>query len=207
MVQFFQDLTKLYQAGMARASIKEEDRKDFYLYADEFQNLVTTTFENIFAESRKYGLCLVVAHQYIGQLLPQVLATAMGNVGSIVIFRIGGPDAQSLVDEMAPIFRVEDMINLGTREFFIKMSIDGENFDPFSAETLNILPPTHSSYREEIVKQSREKYSLPLEIIKKNIETEKEIKPLINKQTQPIEEENKEKKIEEKAQEEAEPII
>jgi len=207
MVQFFQDLTKLYQAGMARASIKEEDRKDFYLYADEFQNLVTTTFENIFAESRKYGLCLVVAHQYIGQLLPQVLATVMGNVGSIVIFRIGGPDAQSLVDEMAPIFRVEDMINLGTREFFIKMSIDGENFDPFSAETLNILPPTHSSYREEIVKQSREKYSLPLEIIKKNIETEKEIKPLINEQTQPIEEENKEKKIEEKAQEEAEPII
>jgi DNA helicase HerA-like ATPase len=176
-------ITKLYQAGMARASIKEKDRKDFYLYADEFQNLVTTTFENIFAESRKYGLCLVVAHQYIGQLLPQVLATVMGNVGSIVIFHIGGPDAQCLVAEMTPIFRVEDMINLGTREFFIKMSIDGETFDPFSAETLNILPPTHPSYQEEIIKQSREKYSLPIEIIKKNLETKKELNPSISIET------------------------
>ncbi|MFH1838537.1 MAG: type IV secretion system DNA-binding domain-containing protein [Candidatus Kuenenbacteria bacterium] len=197
-------ITKLYQAGMARASIKEEERKDFYLYVDEFQNLVTTTFENIFAESRKYGLCIIVAHQYIGQLLPQVLATVMGNVGTIVIFRIGGPDAQSLVTELAPVFRIEDMINLGTREFFIKMSIDGETFDPFSAETLNILPPTHPSYREEIIEQSRKKYSLPIEIIKKNLELEKEVKEEIKeenllKDDQPLTKKQEEKPKEKEA--------
>ncbi|MEK7166821.1 MAG: type IV secretion system DNA-binding domain-containing protein, partial [Patescibacteria group bacterium] len=201
-------ITKLYQAGMARASLKEEERKDFYLYVDEFQNFVTTTFENIFAESRKYGLCLVVAHQYIGQLLPSVLATVMGNVGTIVIFRVGGPDAQSLVTEMAPIFRIEDMINLGTREFFIKMSIDGETFDPFSAETLNILPPIHPSYREEIIKQSREKYSLPIEIIKKNLEKLKKEKLETGKKTiKEVEKKEIKKEEKEKTVKEAEPLI
>ncbi|PKL72071.1 hypothetical protein CVV26_03060 [Candidatus Kuenenbacteria bacterium HGW-Kuenenbacteria-1] len=198
-------ITKLYQAGMARTSIKEEDRKDFYLYADEFQNLMTATFANIFAESRKYGLCLMVAHQYIAQLLPKVLATVMGNVGTIVTFRIGGPDAISLVAEMAPIFRSEDMINLGCREFFIKMTIDGETFDPFSAETLNILPPTHPSYREEIVKQSREKYALPIEIIKKNLVLEKEIKEVKEEVKKEIEKKEEAKK--EIKEEESEPMM
>ncbi len=194
-------ITKLYQAGMARASMKEEERKDFYLYADEFQNLATVTFENIFAESRKYGLCMVVAHQYISQLLPEVRATVMGNVGTIVIFRIGGPDAQSLVTEMAPVFRVEDMINLGIREFFIKMAIDGETFDPFSAETLNILSPAHPSYREEIIKQSREKYALPIEVIKKKYEAQKEIQKDSDVKVENQKEEQK------KDSETAEPLI
>jgi hypothetical protein len=160
-------ITKIYQAGMARASIPEDQRREFYLYVDEFQNLMTTTFENLFAESRKYGFCLTVAHQYIGQLLPEVFATVLGNVGSIIIFRIGGNDAKQLTSEMTPIFKTEDMINLGTREFFIKLIIDGESFDPFSAETLTVLPPVHSSFRKEILEYSRETYTMPLEEVKK----------------------------------------
>ena len=169
-------ITKLYQAGMARASMKEENRKNFYLYVDEFHNLVTTTFENLFTESRKYGLCITVAHQYIAQLLAQVLATVLGNIGTIVVFRVGGDDAAKLAVEMKPIFEAEDMINLGIREFYIKMAIDGETFDPFSAETLNVLPAVHGSYRKEIIEQSRKKYAFPLEEVKKKLEEEERIK-------------------------------
>ncbi|MBL7053548.1 MAG: ATP-binding protein [Candidatus Portnoybacteria bacterium] len=169
-------ITKLYQAGMARASMKEEDRKDFYLYVDEFHNLVTTTFENLFAESRKYGFCITVAHQYMAQLLQQVLATVLGNIGTIVTFRVGGDDAERLAIEMKPVFQAEDMINLGTREFYIKMTIDGEAFDPFSAETLKVLPAIHKSYRDEVLKESRKKYAFPLEEVKMKLEDEERIK-------------------------------
>ncbi len=169
-------ITKLYQAGISRASIKEEERKDFYLYVDEFQNLVTTTFENLFTESRKYGFCITVAHQYMAQLLPQVLSTVLGNIGTIVTFRISGDDAIKMAMEMTPIFEAEDMINLGIREFYIKMAIDGETFDPFSAETLNVLPPNHESYKDEIIEQSRNKYALSLKEVKKRLKEEEKIK-------------------------------
>ncbi len=165
-------ITKIKQAGMARASLPEKDRHDFYLYVDEFHNVVTETFENILSEARKYGLCLTMAHQYIGQLLSRVQAAVLGNVGSIVIFRIGGDDAVTLKPEMAPIFDVKDMINLGVREFYIKLTIDGESYDPFSAETLGVLDPPHRSFRPEIIKRSREKYAIPADSAKKLIAEE-----------------------------------
>ena len=193
-------ITKLYQAGMARASIKEEDRKDFYLYVDEFQNLVTTTFENLFAESRKYGLCITVAHQYMAQLLPQVLATVLGNIGTMAAFRIGGDDAVKMAVEMTPVFQAEDMINLGIQEFYIKMTIDGETFDPFSAETLKVLPPNHESYKDEIIEASRNKYALSLEEVKKKLEEEERIK-----EEKEVEEATGKTKKSEKEEEDKEP--
>jgi hypothetical protein len=154
-------LTKIKQAGMERASIPESERKDFYLYVDEFQNVVTQTFENILSEARKYALNLTIAHQYVGQILPKVHQAVLGNCGSVITFRIGGEDAVKMKPEFAPVFDVKDMINLAVGEFYIKMTIDGESYDPFSAETLRVLPPTHSSHREEIIATSREKYSIP----------------------------------------------
>src|SRR3989344_3199197 len=165
-------ITKIYQAGMARASMPENERRDFYLYIDEFQNVVTTTFEQLFAESRKYGINIVVAHQYMAQLLPPVLATVLGNIGSMVVFRVGGEDAKKLEPEMTPIFKASDMINLGVREFYIKMTIDGEAYDPFSAETLNVISPPHRSYREEIINYSRENYAISVEEAKNKIAKE-----------------------------------
>ncbi len=153
-------LTKIKQAGMARAKLEPKDRQDFYLYVDEFQNIVTDTFENILSEARKYGINLVVAHQYVGQLLPKVEQAVLGNTGSMITFRVGGDDAVKLKADFAPIFEVRDTINLGVGEFFIKMTIDGESYDPFSAETLKVLPATHRSYRKEILDASRRKYAI-----------------------------------------------
>ena len=165
-------ITKIKQAGMARAKLKEHERNDFYLYVDEFHNLVTETFENLMSEARKYGLCLTVAHQYVSQLLPSIHAAVLGNVGSIIIFRIGGDDAVKLKPEMAPIFDTKDMINLGMQEFYIKMTIDGETYDPFSAQTLRVLPPPHPSYRDRIIALSRQNYSIPADAAKKLIAEE-----------------------------------
>src|SRR3990172_4106474 len=165
-------ITKLKQAGMARARIPEKDRTDFYLYVDEFHNVVTDTFENLLSEARKYALSLTMAHQYLCQLLPKVQAAVLGNVGTIVVFRVGGEDAKILESDMAPIFKIKDMINLGKQQFYIKLLIDGESYDPFSAETLKVLPPTHDSYREDIINRSRDKYSIPAAEAKKLIAEE-----------------------------------
>lgn len=153
-------LTKIKQAGMARAKLDHKDRHDFYLYVDEFHNIVTDTFENILSESRKYSINLIIAHQYIGQILPKVEQAVLGNVGSIIAFRVGGDDAVKLKPEFSPVFDVKDLINLGVGEFYIKMTIDGESYDPFSAETLRVLPATHTSYKKEIIEASRRKYAI-----------------------------------------------
>jgi hypothetical protein len=165
-------LTKIKQAGMERAAVPEDQRVDFYLYVDEFQNVVTQTFENILSEARKYGLNLTIAHQYVGQIIQRVHQAVLGNVGSVITFRVGGEDAVKLKPEFAPLFDVKDMINLAVTEFYIKMTIDGESYDPFSAETLKVLPPPHPSYRDEIIAASRRKYSIPKDAAAKLIAEE-----------------------------------
>lgn len=169
-------ITKIKQAGMARVAAAEEGRQDFYLYADEFQNVVTETFENLLSEARKYGICLTLAHQFTQQLLDRVLAAVLGNVGSIIVFRVGGEDALRLKPEMVPIFDQKDMINLGVREFYVKITIDGETYDPFSAETLKVTNPPHRSFKKEIIEASRKKYATSLEEAKRLMEEgEKEV--------------------------------
>ncbi|MEK7560919.1 MAG: DUF87 domain-containing protein [Patescibacteria group bacterium] len=167
-------VTKIKQAGMARAALAEAEREDFYLYADEFQNLATATFMDLFSESRKYGLCLTVSNQYIGQLIPSVLAAVLGNVAHIIVFRVGGSDAVQLENEMAPVFKAKDMINLGMQEFYIKETIDGETYDPFSAQTLMVLPPPHPSCKEEIIAASRKKYAMQAGDVARMLKEEEE---------------------------------
>jgi len=152
-------INKIYQAGLSRSAVPENERKDFYLYVDGFHNLITDTFEDLFSEANKYGFCITISHQYMAQLPIGVIATILGNVGTIIVFRISGDDARKLALEMSPIFQVQDMINLGARQFFIKITIEGETFDPFSAETLSVLPPTHLSFKNVIKEKSRSRYS------------------------------------------------
>ncbi|MDP3975075.1 MAG: type IV secretion system DNA-binding domain-containing protein [Candidatus Jorgensenbacteria bacterium] len=165
-------ITKIKQAGMARAAIPESKRHDFYLYVDEFHNVVTETFENLLSEARKYGLCMTVAHQYMQQLPKEVQAAVLGNTGSMVIFRVGGDDAAALESEMTPVFKAKDMINLGMQEFYVKMTIDGETYDPFSAETLKVLPSPHSSLKARIIEASRKRYTISADAAKKLIAEE-----------------------------------
>lgn len=159
---------------MARAEFREEERKDLYLYVDEFHNLVTDSFMNLFSEARKYGVCITVANQFMAQLVPRVLASVLGNIGTLAVFRVGGDDAAKLESEMTPVFKAKDMINLGMQEFYIKMTIDGSAHDPFSAETLKVLPATHQSYRDNIIGQSRAKYAIHIDAAKEAFHAEED---------------------------------
>ena len=159
-------MNKIRQAGMARQELSDDVRKDFYVYVYEFHSVMSGLFMNLFSEARKYGFNITAAHQYIAQIDPAVLATVLGNVGNIIVFRVGGEDAEKFEVEMTPVFKAKDMINLATREFYIKEIIDGEVYDPFSAETLTVLPPPYESRKERIIDASRKKYALPIERIK-----------------------------------------
>ena len=155
-------LTKIKQAGMARAKMKESERTDCYVYADEFQSIVTNTFEDLLSESRKYGVNMIMAHQYFNQLTDKVGHAVLGNTGTIISFRVGGDDANRLEKEFEPVFKIKDLINLGRQQFYIKMTIDGETYDPFSAETLRVKEPPHTSFKDQIVARSRAKYAVHL---------------------------------------------
>lgn len=152
-------VTKIYQAAMSRADIPEEERKDFYFYVDEFQNFATDTFDEIMSEARKYRLNLTIAHQFLGQLSDKIRKTVFGNTGSMLSFRVGGEDAGVLAEEFNPRFVERDIINLGVRNFYLKMSIDGELCEAFSGRTLDVHFPDES-YKDEIIARSRRKYAM-----------------------------------------------
>lgn len=153
-------ITRMYQAAMSRADTIEDKRTDFYFYVDEFQNFATDTFAEILSEARKYRLNLTLAHQYMGQLSNTVRKTVFGNVGSMVSFRVGAEDAAILAEEYNPIFKERDIINLGVREFYTKMSVNGELREAFSGRTLNAPKVVHD-YTKEIIEASRRKYCTP----------------------------------------------
>jgi type IV secretory pathway TraG/TraD family ATPase VirD4 len=162
-------LLKLYEAGVMRAKNSENSLNDFYLYIDEFHSFVTPIFEKLFSESRRFGVSNTIAHQYISQIPRDSLNTILGNTGTIIIFRLGGDDATRLQPEMMPIFEAKDMINLGLREIYIKMTIDGNTYDPFSAETLTIHGANHESVRSAIIEHSRDKYAISLERVRDKV--------------------------------------
>ncbi|MDP7069272.1 MAG: type IV secretory system conjugative DNA transfer family protein [Candidatus Peribacteraceae bacterium] len=188
-------ITKIYQAAMARANIKEEDRTNFYFYVDEFQNFATDTFYEIMSEARKYHLNLTIAHQYMGQLSSKIRQTVFGNVGSMISFRVGADDAMVLEKEFEPIFKERDIINLGVREFYIKMSVNGEIREPFSGRTIDV-PPVTNDISSEVIDLSRAKYCKPKkqveEILKKwdeaakEVPTEEEIRSVEEKFEEPL---------------------
>lgn len=163
-------ITKLQMAAMERIDIPEKDRKDFYLYVDEFQNFATDSFANILSEARKYRLNLIIAHQYIEQLNEVVRPAVFGNVGTIVLFRIGAKDAEELESEFTPRFTIEDLVNLKKFDIYLKLMIDGVSSDPFSATT---LPPLRedekTGNREKITRVSHERYSKPKAVIEEKI--------------------------------------
>ncbi len=152
-------ITRIQLAAMERVDIPEAMRSDFFLYVDEFQNFATESFANILSEARKYRLDLIMAHQYMEQLDELVLASVIGNVGTMVTFRVGSSDAEILAKEFAPTFVEEDLVNLPKYHTYLKLMIDGVASRPFSALT---LPPIGSSTQstEKVVRVSRERYAV-----------------------------------------------
>ncbi|MFC1703001.1 type IV secretory system conjugative DNA transfer family protein, partial [Patescibacteria group bacterium] len=162
-------ITRLQLAAMERVDIpNEEDRQDFYLYVDEFQNFATESFANILSEARKYRLNLIMAHQYIEQLDETVAAAIFGNVGTIISFRVGASDAEPLAKEFAPQFVEEDLVNLGKFDVYLKLMIDGASSQPFSAST---LPPIaqRTGSMDKVIKVSRERYGRLRSIIEDRV--------------------------------------
>ncbi|MBI2483588.1 type IV secretion system DNA-binding domain-containing protein [Candidatus Uhrbacteria bacterium] len=153
-------ITKLQLAAMERVDMPEEERRDFYLYVDEFQNFATESFANILSEARKYRLDLIVAHQYIEQLDEKVCAAVFGNVGTMICFRIGAADAEFLEKEFAPRFTPEDLVNLPKHNMYLKLMVDGIVTEPFSARSLPPLQPEElTGNREKLITVSRERYA------------------------------------------------
>jgi len=161
-------ITKIYQAAMSRADMAEDDRADFYFYVDEFQNFATETFYEIMSEARKYHLCLTIAHQYMGQLSDKIRQTVFGNVGSMISFRVGAEDARILAEEYNPVFTERDIINLGVREFYTKLSVNGELREAFSGRTLN-APDPEPTLVPNIITWSRQTYCMPKDEVAKVI--------------------------------------
>lgn len=161
-------ITKIQLAAMERVDTLEADRKDFFLYVDEFQNFATPSFANILSEARKYRLSLIMAHQYVKQLDEIVADAVFGNVGTIISFRIGGGDAEMLAKEFTPVFLEEDLVNLPKFQIFLKLMIDGVSSTPFSAMTLPPLGSPTDSF-EKVIRVSRERYGRPREAIEDKI--------------------------------------
>lgn len=150
-------ITKLQLAAMNRVTQLEEDRRDFYLYVDEFQNFATTSFIKILSEARKYRLNLILANQYIAQIPEDVRAAIFGNAGTMMSFLIGAADASYMAKEFGERFKEEDLLALGNYQAIIKLAIDNITQAPFLCYT---LPPPKSvtQNRDKVIAVSRERY-------------------------------------------------
>ncbi|HEX9596122.1 MAG TPA: type IV secretory system conjugative DNA transfer family protein, partial [Anaerolineales bacterium] len=165
-------VTKLQLAAMARAGMPETERRDFYLYVDEFHNFTTQSFADILSEARKYRLNLTLANQYLGQMADSVRQAVLANVGTLVIFRVGPEDAESLGKEFGATWPRSNLVNLNPHEIWYKLMHDGRVVGPHAASTLAPpYPPGRDGdeYREALQALSRQRHGRPREAVEQKI--------------------------------------
>ena len=171
---------KILMAALSRTDISEDKRKDFYLYIDEFQNFTTDSICSILSEARKYGLNLIIAHQYLGQLVVKqdtaIRDAVFGNVGTWVLLRIGTDDAEVMAKEFSPVFNQFDLLNVDKYSAYVKLLIDNVASRPFSMQ----MPwPLYGIVNEKIAKKiktlSRLKYGQDRNIIEAEIKKRTDI--------------------------------
>ncbi len=167
-------ITKIQLAAMERVRIPEDERVDFYLYVDEFQNFATDSFSGILSEARKYRLNLILAHQYIGQLVTDVSTKVrdaiFGNVGTMIVFRVGAADAEFLEPEFEPEFVIQDIVNLPNYHIYLKLMVDGVTARPFSARTIPPLNVDSTAVsEEELVHLTQKRYARPQQVVEEEI--------------------------------------
>ena len=165
-------ITKIYLAAMSRADENAaalSKLPPFYLYVDEFQSFADRSFADILSEARKYKLNLTIAHQYIEQMEEEVRDAVFGNVGTMIVFRVGAYDADVLEKEFAPTFIAEDLVNLGLRQIYLKLMINSVASLPFSASTLPPIEQSEAIHVSEIVESSRQAFARPRIMVEKEI--------------------------------------
>ena len=154
-------VVKIYLAAMSRAdepAARMAKLPRFYFYVDEFQSMMNEAFADILSESRKYKLALTLANQYIEQMEEEVRDAVFGNIGTLIVFRVGPFDAEVLETVFDPTFTPEDLVGLGIGQIYLTLMIDGVGSKPFSAETIPPIDTPPISYRDDCVRNSRELY-------------------------------------------------
>lgn len=151
-------ITKFQLAAMRRVDTPEDQRKDFFLYVDEFQNFATPSFMKILSEARKYRLSLTLANQYMAQIPEEVTKSILGNAGTMITFTSGAEDAEIIHKEFAEVFSPSDLVNLSRHQIATKLMVDGHSTRPFLAHTLP-LPASKNQNRDKVIEISRERWA------------------------------------------------
>jgi hypothetical protein len=161
---------KILMAALSRVDTPQQERKDFNLYIDEFQNFSTDSISTILSEARKYKLTLTIAHQFIAQLTEKIRDSVFGNVGSQIVFRVGIQDAEFLVKQFEPVFDTNDLTNIDNLNAYAKILINGQTSKPFN---IKILTTSWQKGKEEMIQSlkeySRLKYGLERSIVEEEI--------------------------------------
>lgn len=164
--------TKIFLAGMSRADLSKPELAklpEFYLHIDEFQNLANDSFADILSQARKYKLALTMAHQYVEQMPETVRSAVFGNVGTMIVFRVGSFDAEIFEKEFSPTFYADDIVNLDFTQIYLRLMIDGVGSQPFSATTLPPIKEQEVSFRDEILEASRKSFGRSKTEVEKQI--------------------------------------
>jgi type IV secretory pathway TraG/TraD family ATPase VirD4 len=160
---------RILMAAMSRSDIPESQRRDFYLYVDEFQNFATPDFAQILSEARKYRLSLIVANQFVGQIDQEIKDAIFGNVGTIISYRVGVDDANYLARQFTPVFGEEDLQNVERYHVYIKTLVNNEPVLPFSMNLAKDYNEIQKEKNPEIAKiiteMSRIKYGRDVKLV------------------------------------------
>ncbi|MFA5917276.1 MAG: DUF87 domain-containing protein [Candidatus Gracilibacteria bacterium] len=184
-------VSKINMAAMSRADMPENERKDFFLYVDEFQNFATDTFGEILSEARKYRLALIMAHQFIAQIggsgdkygkggKPAIKDAVFGNVGTIMSFKVGAEDAEYLEKEYAPLLSQQDIIGIANYTTYCKLNIDNASSRPFDFKTIWDESNKNEKVAEIIKEYSRKKFGRKKKFVDMEIEARLGITALDN---------------------------
>ncbi len=155
-------------AAMSRAKMAEHERRDFYMFIDEFHNFATDAYAEILSESRKYRLCLTLSHQYTAQLHEKTKDAIFGNVGTLISFRVGDADAALLGRQFGGRYSASYFTELGNFEVCARMLVDGEQREPFTGRTVFATGKRHGN-RDNLIRRSRERYATPRHLVEDKI--------------------------------------
>ncbi len=163
-------VARLFTAALSRTDMDESERRDFYLYVDEFQNFATDTFASILSEARKFRLDLNLTNQYIAQIPENIRDAIIGNVGTLVAFRIGVPDAEFMEKEFEPVANKTDLNNIDAYNAYVKLLVDNAPTRPFSMQTIKDPTESNSQLGRAIQELSRLKYGRDVSIVELEIQ-------------------------------------